>query len=315
MSPSWLLYGAAAVAAFFASGDRWIPPRGWGRSPFGADSRQHDAHAVSVMMVSAPSGLSLAARIVPAATQPRGLAVILHGLCLNGSYYLGLAASLASSGVTVALLDLHGHGLSEGRRGAMPLRTVIDADLAHAIAEITKQHPSTPLLLIGHSAGAELLVSHEVISRLEATGITVAGACGLAPYFAGRSTQKPFDIRQPLFSINPRGFFSRRWPAVRYNLPCTWSDPSIQATFDRSLFKLSASKVDPAERLKELHKPVLLLVGENDAIISPAAVDALQSAQVLANRIPLADHMSIIANAATAILETLIPPRSHAETR
>ncbi len=267
------------------------------------------------MMMPVPSGLSLAARVVEAASQPQALAVILHGLCLNGSHYLGLAASLAASGVTTALLDLHGHGLSGGRRGAIPPRVLVDADLAHAIAEIAKHHPDVPLLLVGHSLGAELIISHEVISRLGAAGLIVAGACGLAPYFAGGGMQKPFDIRQPLLSVNPRGLFCRRWPAVRYNLPRVWSDPSLQATFDRSLFQLSASRGDPAERLKDLHIPVLLLVGENDAIISPAAVDALQSARVLANRIPLADHMSIITDAAAAILETLMPLRSHAEAR
>jgi len=301
-----LLIGSIALIAFFSTGNRWLPPYGWGTSPFGSVSENGNGSAATLTMIPVTSGLHLAVQTIPAAGQPRALAIILHGLCLNGSYYMGLANTLASSGITVAILDLHGHGFSEGDRGKLPPRNIIDTDLTSAIIAVAQSNPQMPLLLIGHSVGSELLISAAIMTQLEEKGLEIALLCGIAPYFSRPSTRASFNFRQPLFSFNPRGLFSQRWPLIRYNWPQTLPDTKLQTTFDKTLLKLLSTESSSNERLKEVSKPILLLVGNDDAIISPARVHALQSERVQVKRLPATDHMSIITKSAAIILEIFL---------
>jgi alpha-beta hydrolase superfamily lysophospholipase len=313
MTVLWFtLFGIAAALLFFATGDRWVLPRGWGRSPFGADIRSSTVTVPTVTMLPVPSGLALASRVLSTANRPRALAVIVHGLCLNSTWYLSLAKAFVAAGVGAILLDLHGHGRSEGGRGSLPRRDDIIVDLAHAILQITARHPDVRLVLVGHSAGAEFVLSVELAAALKNGGAYVVGACGIAPYLAGGKMQAPFSIRRPLISINPRGLVSSRWPALHYNLPRAWPASELQASFDRSLLKLLASGEPPARRLAALAFPILLLVGEDDEIIAPASVIALRTDQVDARLIPAADHMTIVPAAAEPIIETFLRARSHA---
>jgi len=92
-----LLIGSIVLIAFFAAGNRWLPPHGWGTSPFGSVSKNDNENTASLTMIPVTSGLHLAVQTIPAAGNPHALAIILHGLCLNGSYYMGLANTLASA--------------------------------------------------------------------------------------------------------------------------------------------------------------------------------------------------------------------------
>jgi alpha-beta hydrolase superfamily lysophospholipase len=311
----WLAFvGITAALLLFATGDRWVLPRGWGRSPFGADIRPKAVTASTVVMVRVPSGLALASRVLSTAAEPRALAVIVHGLCLNSTWYMSLARACVAGGIGAALLDLHGHGRSQGRRGYLPPRGDIIADLAHAILQISADHPNVRLILVGHSAGAEFALSVELAAALERGGASIMGACGIAPYLAGGNMQRRFNIRCPLISINPRGLLSSRWPALHYNLPGSWSDQDLQASFDRSLLKLLESGEPAARRLAALAFPVLLLVGEHDEIIAPASVIALGTDRVHARVIPATDHMTVVPAASGPIMETFLRAGSHAES-
>ncbi len=307
MSLLWiLLAGVVAAGFFFLSGDRWIPPAWCGRSPFGVDTRPEVSSVSTTMTASTPSGVALAIRILEPYDEPHMIAFVVHGLCLNGAWCASLGEALAAHGVVSALLDLHGHGRSGGKRGFVPARAALIEDIAHAISHVRARYPQIPLLLVGHSVAADFVLSRELAAILAAAGADVVGACGLAPFFAGGATQASFDIRRPLMSFNLRGLLSSRWPALRYNLPIGWPDTDLQATFDRSLLSLLNSGEPPARRLGSLKFSVLLLVGEDDGIISRRSVEALQQGRVVARRIPGADHMSIVPRAADLIVETFV---------
>jgi alpha-beta hydrolase superfamily lysophospholipase len=310
MSLLILAAGAASLGLFFLSGDRWIPPSWWGRSPFGTDTRVDGTAAFSTATASTPSGVTLSMRVMEPANEPHMIAFVIHGLCLHGAWCAGLGEALAAHGVLTVLLDLHGHGRSEGKRGFLPDRATLIADIAHVVSHARCGHPKLPLLLVGHSVAAEFVLSRELSELLAADGADIVGGCGLAPYFAGGATQARFDIRRPVMSLNPRGLLSSRWPALRYKLPRAWSDADLQTTFDRSLLSLLRSREMPAGRLRALGFPVLLLVGEDDAIISPRSVEALQSGHVVARRIAGADHMSVMRCAADLIVETFVSATS-----
>jgi pimeloyl-ACP methyl ester carboxylesterase len=101
----------------------------------------------------ARDGTSLAYRHYP----PRGttagrIAVLVHGSTGSSATVHALSDALAARGVETFALDIRGHGGS-GTRGDIGYVGQLEDDLADMVAVIRKTAPSTPLTLIGHSAG------------------------------------------------------------------------------------------------------------------------------------------------------------------
>ncbi len=293
----------ALSAAVLFSGDRWIP--WWGEGAFGEASGL-SSQAAPVTMFSAPSGHQLALRRTPPAAEAFAAAVIVHGLGLHGGWYRGLAERLSEAGVLVVTVDLPGHGLSTGRRGTMPAPSTLVGDLASVAAEVSAARPELPLLLIGHSFGAELVSRPALVRAVTEAGVPLGGVAALAPFFSGAGVEAGFDIERPLFSVSPRGLVSSAYPALRYNWPSSFEEPLLQSTFDRSLLHLWHSALPATERLKSLSLPVLLLAGQDDAVISADRVAALAAAvdstSVTFGRVAGADHMSLPAHSSAALL-------------
>lgn len=79
--------------------------------------------------------------------------LVLHGItAYSGPYGPLLAQEVAASGFRVYGLDLRGHGLSDGRRGDIPSRGRLVADLGEALALVRARNPK--VILLGHSLGA-----------------------------------------------------------------------------------------------------------------------------------------------------------------
>jgi len=91
---------------------------------------------------------------------------IAHGMAEHGARYARLAACLNAEGFAVYANDHRGHGKSivHGQElGHMAddgswNKTVDDLDLLNT--EITKRHPQTPIILLGHSMGSFLTQSY-----------------------------------------------------------------------------------------------------------------------------------------------------------
>ena len=79
--------------------------------------------------------------------------LVLHGItAYSGPYGPLLAREVAASGFPVYGLDLRGHGLSDGRRGDIPGRERLEADLGETLAFVRARVPK--VVLLGHSLGA-----------------------------------------------------------------------------------------------------------------------------------------------------------------
>ncbi len=79
--------------------------------------------------------------------------LILHGITgYSGPYGPLLAQELAEAGFPVWGMDLRGHGLSDGRRGDIPSRERLIADLGETLALVRTKVPK--VVLLGHSLGA-----------------------------------------------------------------------------------------------------------------------------------------------------------------
>lgn len=93
----------------------------------------------------------------------RGVFVIVHGLGEHAGRYNALAERLNQWGFSVRAYDQHGHGDSNGQRGAMPTDPHLLDDLAD-ILDDTRRHtdPRIPVILFGHSLGG--LVAARLVS-------------------------------------------------------------------------------------------------------------------------------------------------------
>ena len=109
------------------------------------------------------------------AEREQALVLILHGLGEYGRKYIALAKCLNDRGVSVAALDWRGFGKSDGRRGhAMSLdELLLDLEAGRSAARKLAE-PDSPLYLMGHSMGGNLLLGAAHASRVEADGLIVS---------------------------------------------------------------------------------------------------------------------------------------------
>lgn len=105
--------------------------------------------------VHARDGLSLHLTHWPHAS-PQGVVVLLHGLSEHGQRFTETAQRINEQGWSVVALDLRGHGLSEGPRGAMRQDDDYLHDLACVMDVVRQTYPGIKLVLMGHSMGGLL---------------------------------------------------------------------------------------------------------------------------------------------------------------
>src|SRR5258708_6051123 len=101
----------------------------------------------------ARDGTGLAYRHYPARPAAVGrVAILVHGSSGSSSSIHALADALAARGVETFAVDVRGHGAS-GTRGDIGYVGQLEDDLADFVAVVRKTNPTTPMTLLGHSAG------------------------------------------------------------------------------------------------------------------------------------------------------------------
>ncbi len=84
----------------------------------------------------------------------RGSLLVIHGLAEHGGRYEDFADRMAAAGFSTFILDLRGHGHSEGRRGYIRRFDVFLQDLERFRREIHgSMVPGRPVFLLGQSMG------------------------------------------------------------------------------------------------------------------------------------------------------------------
>lgn len=84
------------------------------------------------------------------------VALLLHGTGAATHSWRGLAPLLAEQGFEVLAADLPGHGFTRTQDGVDPARVASLPGMAAAVATLLRALDATPVLLVGHSAGAAL---------------------------------------------------------------------------------------------------------------------------------------------------------------
>ena len=81
----------------------------------------------------------------------KGILVFLHGSALNSMMYIPIGLRMAKNyGIKTYLLDMRGHGESEGERGSLDYVGQLEDDLMHFISKIKREFPGLPFFLGAH---------------------------------------------------------------------------------------------------------------------------------------------------------------------
>ena len=127
-----------------------------------------------------PDGLSLYwQRFTPA--RPRGTVAIFPGGGDHSGRYPALTAALVAAGFQVALLDLRGHGRSDGRRWHVEAFDDYLVDAGAFLAHARAGAAGRPLFVVGHSQGGLIAARFGLVAS-RGVGSEVAGYVLSSPY-------------------------------------------------------------------------------------------------------------------------------------
>jgi magnesium chelatase accessory protein len=267
----------------------------------------------------------------PSTTRP---ILLLHGTGASAHSWSGLAPLLAAHGQVLAL-DLPGHGHS----GPLPPGQPALTGMASALAELLHTLQVSPAVVIGHSAGAALMLRLALDGRLAGArliGLNAAlqplqGVAGwLFPPLARLLARQPLVPRLAAWG-------ARDERTVRRLLTSTGSllddagvahyagllrDPRhvagvLAMTAQWDLGDLQRDLLVPQQQ--RLVRPLHLLVGEADRTVPPAQADrlALRMPGVSVHRLPGLGHLAHeeAPQAVAAALLPLLDPQGGAPPR
>lgn len=223
----------------------------------------------SIETYRAPDGQSLTLRHFPAAVEPIGSVVLLHGIISHSGWYGASAEFLAQRGFDVYALDRRGSGLNMDQRGDVDSWRTWVADIV-AMCEQRRQHG--PVVLLGISWGGKLapVIARERPDLLAGIGLICPGVYALQqPGLAKRSALSAsgkLGIHQRRVTIpleDPALFTnSPKWQAFVRDDPLTLRE--ITMRFAREDHKMTRfSRQSP----QFIHTPTLLVLAGRDRIV------------------------------------------------
>ncbi len=194
----------------------------------------------------------------------RAIAVIIHGLCEHQGRYDYLAARFHEYGIGTYRFDHRGHGRSEGERTYYRDFTDMSGDLNAVVDTVMAEYPDIPLFIVGHSMGGFCAALFGVKYPDKARGIVLSGALthdtigliagvppGLDPHM-----QLPNELGDGVCSV---AAVVEDYIADDYNTK----------TFTTGLcYEITRGISWLGEQLSAFEYPVLILHGEQDALVS-----------------------------------------------
>jgi lysophospholipase len=228
----------------------------------------------------------------------RGALVIVHGLADHGGRFERVADAVAAMDVSAFVLDMRGHGRSEGRRGHAAAFGTLLQDLDRFRREVMGLiDPSTPVFILGHSLGGLIALRYQE----EYPGM-FAGAIVVSPWLA---TAMPV----PRWKAMLANGLARSLPALpmRAHIPAAYlshdsnivrayrEDPFVHDRITPRLFVEASRAMGTAfQRADRIVSPLLILLAGADRIVdterSLAFARSLRAADVTIRVYPDAYH-------------------------
>jgi alpha-beta hydrolase superfamily lysophospholipase len=205
---------------------------------------------------------------------PRAIVVVSHGLAEHGGRYAALASRLVEKGYAVYAIDHRGHGHSSGRRANIDRFDYLVSDLGTFIGRAQRQHPDTPVILLGHSMGGAIALAcalkhHRVLRALVlsapalSTGQSASALKLLIVKLLSAVSPNTGALKLPATAVS-------RDPAVVHAYE---SDPLVYrgAIPARTLAELIQAMQSLQQKAHELRIPVLIQHGTADSLVPLAA--------------------------------------------
>lgn len=106
----------------------------------------------------ASDGYELQTAVWPAAGEPKGQVVVLHGVQSHSGWYHRLGETLSAAGYSTSFPNRRGSGPHQQDRGHAPSASRLVDDIAEWIEHLKRDAPALPVALAGISWGGKLAV-------------------------------------------------------------------------------------------------------------------------------------------------------------
>jgi 3-oxoadipate enol-lactonase len=222
--------------------------------------------------------------------------ILIHAFPFSSKMWDGLIASLSDLDISIATIDLPGFGKEPNAVWTM-------SGIARSIHEAIKERALEKPVLCGLSMGGYIALSYCRGYPDSLAGLILADTKSAADPESVKQDREKFAqdaLKRGAIAAIERNLTKMTSDWTKTNAPeiaeqiKTWmleADPQATANALRAM----AQRPDSTEILSSLKIPVLLIVGEEDPVTSPAEMEKM--AAVLPNatlvRIPNASHMSV----------------------
>ncbi len=204
--------------------------------------------------------------------EPERILLVVHGYGEHSGRYEPLGTWFAERRCAVHAFDQQGHGRSEGPRCHVRRFGDFLDDVAVLQAQVSAEHPGTPLFLVGHSMGGLIVAACACERRPDVAGAVLSGpALALSRgvprgrILAARLLRWIVPRLSVPAGIDPQGL-SRDPEVVRAYV----DDPLVHDRMTLSLAaELFAAVGRTAARAGDVRIPVLLLHGGADTLCDP----------------------------------------------
>lgn len=199
---------------------------------------------------------------------PRARIVVVHGYAEHRGRYVALASQLFDAGFACHLFDLRGHGESGGAPAHVERFDDYVDDLALVVDRVRAESAPVPLFLVGHSLGGLIALMY-VLRRDGIDGVAVSSPF-LQPAFEVSAAKKilaavasrvvpSMALASPLA---PESLSRDQRVVDAYE-----SDPLVhRTTTPRWFVEVQQAQRELGERAPSIRLPLLMLLGEEDAI-------------------------------------------------
>ncbi|MCA9879501.1 MAG: alpha/beta fold hydrolase, partial [Thermomicrobiales bacterium] len=232
------------------------------------------AAAPRVETIALDNGVEISALVAGASDAPVAL-VFVHGLGGSQTTWASVLGNFADSSRVVAL-DLPGHGASskpstdEGGDYSVP-------GLAAALGEVIEKLDLAPAVVIGHSLGGATALDLALARPKLVRGLVLVDSAGLGAEISGelldRVEAEPSrdEAKQllELFFADKRFVLDRGIDDMYASRLAPGADAAVKAAASAA-FSRDGQSIRYDERLSDLTQPILIVWGEQDAVL-PAA--------------------------------------------